>query len=155
MKRPRSIALYLVAASVELGASAQAQEAAQPCGVERAQLQAERTAISRAIADIALGRTPKPKKRVKAGDVSQAVLGTAASVLLPFGLGAALNMGVSAARKGAKKAGQAAPAPSEPDVPALIARERLIDERLAGIEAAGCAAGASPPSASRSAPGRE
>ena len=138
MKRPRSLFLHLIFAAA-LAAPVQAQEAPQPCAAERAQLKAERAAISRAIGDIALGRTPKPKKRVKAGDVGQAVLGTAASVLLPFGLGAALNMGVSAARKGAKKEGQAAAAPAEPDVTALIARERLIDERLAAIEEGGCA----------------
>lgn len=108
---------------------------------ERAQLEAEGAAIKRSISDLAFGRTPKVKKRAKAGDVGQAVLGTAASVLLPFGVGAALNLGVSAARRSGQEQDKPGEAPSvapAPDVPALIAREAVIRQRLAQIDTDQC-----------------
>ena len=139
MKRPRSLVLHLIFAAAVLAAPVRSQEPAQSCVEERAQLQEERVAISRSLGDIALGRGPKPKKRLKAGDVGQAVLGTAASVLLPFGLGTALSLGLFATRKSAREEEKAAPVAAEPDVSALIAREGQIDERLAAIDADGCA----------------
>ncbi len=128
------------------GSAAQAMDrtVAAQCealAAERAQLQAEGAAIERTISDLAFGRTPKVKKRPQAGDVGQAVLGTAASVLLPFGLGAALNLGVSAARRSGQERDKPAEAPSvapAPDVPALIAREGVIRQRLAQIDSEQC-----------------
>ncbi len=108
---------------------------------ERAQLEAARAAIKRTISDLAFGQTPKRKKRAKAGDVGQAVLGTAASVLLPLGVGAALNFGVSAARRSGQKRDkprEPLSVVSAPDVPALIAREGVIAQRVAQIGREGC-----------------
>ena len=140
--RPRSGFLPLLAATSVLvgsaGAGAQSPPSAcEAFAAERAQLQAERAAIRETIGDMALGRSSKPKKGVSAGAVGQAVLGTAASVLLPFGVGAAVNLGVAAARQGAKKGAEAAPAAQGPDASELIAREQAIDERLAQLEKCG------------------
>lgn len=104
---------------------------------ERAKLQAEKAAIDRTISDIALGRTAKPRRSVGAGDVGQAVAGTAVSALLPFGLGALVNAGVAAARRSAARNKPPAPADG-PDVPALIEREREIERRLAEMGQARC-----------------
>jgi hypothetical protein len=108
---------------------------------ERAQLEAEGAAIKGTISDLAFGQTPKRNRRAKAGDVGQVVLGTAASVLLPFGVGAAVNLGVSAARRSGQKRDKprdGLSVASAPDVPALIAREGVINQRLAEIEAERC-----------------
>ncbi len=144
---PKSALWRLTAIAAMIGGSAaQATNETAPThcealAAERAQLQGEGTAINRTITDLAFGRTPKLKKGVKAGDVGQAVLGTAASVLLPFGLGAALNLGVSAARRSGQERDKSSQVPSvapTPDVPALIAREGVIRQRLAQIETKQC-----------------
>lgn len=110
--------------------------AADPCagaGAERAALQAERAALNRAIGDIALGKSRK-RRKLSGGEVAAGVAGTAASVLLPFGVGALLSAGAgAAARSGRKKK----PAPPPPDVPAMIERLRAIDARLAGLKGCG------------------
>jgi hypothetical protein len=99
---------------------------------ERAALEAEKAAIHARIGDIALGRHRK-RRKVGAGEVAAGVAGTAASVLLPFGIGALLGAGAgAAARSGRKKK----PAPPEPDVPAMIERLHLVDARLAELK--GC-----------------
>ena len=100
---------------------------------ERAKLEAERITINGTISDIALGRRPKARKGPSAGDLGQAVAGTASSILLPFGIGAAVNLGVAAARKAARKKQAPAPAAEEQDVPAMIARENEIEARLAAL----------------------
>jgi hypothetical protein len=102
-----------------------------PCAgaaAERAALQAERAALNRTIGDIALGKNRR-KRKVSGGEVAVGVAGTAASVLLPFGVGALLSAGAGAAARSGRRR---RPAPPPPDVPAMIERLRAIDARLAG-----------------------
>ena len=105
----------------------------QGAAAERAQLQAERTALNARIGDIALGRH-RPKRKLSGGEVAAGVAGTAASVLLPFGVGALLGAGAGAAARSGRKR---KPAPPPPDVPAMIERLRVLDSRLAGLNACG------------------
>jgi hypothetical protein len=110
--------------------------AADPCAgaaAGRAALEAERAAINEAIGDIALGRHRK-KRKVSGGEVAAGVAGAAASVLLPFGIGALLSAGAGAAARSGRK--KKAP-PPEPDVPAMIDRLRAIDARLASLQPCG------------------
>lgn len=102
------------------------------CAAERSALQSERAELDRAIGDIALGR--RKKRKVSGGEVAAGVAGAAASVLLPFGVGALLGAGAKAAASSGKKK---KPAPPGPDVPAMVDRLGLIDSRLA--ELAACA----------------
>jgi hypothetical protein len=97
---------------------------------ERAELEAGRAAAKVAIADIATGRR-RTKRKVGAGDVGRAVAGTAASVLLPFGIGALVSAGASAVGGKGKKT--QTPVEPEADVPALIARQQAIEARLAEL----------------------
>jgi hypothetical protein len=116
-----------------LPAAAEPQPAA-PCegaAAERSALQAERSALDRAVSDIALGR--RKKRKVGGGEVAAGVAGAAASVLLPFGVGALLGVGAKAAAKSGRKL---KPAPPAPDVRAMIERLDSIDVRLAAL--AGC-----------------
>lgn len=132
---------FLLAAAL-LAAPAQAAAPASPpapapappsCQAERAALQAERAELNRTLGDIALGKNRR-KRKVSGGEVAAGVAGTAASVLLPFGVGALLSAGAgAAARSGRRK--KVAPPP--PDVPAMIERMRIIDARLAGLEGCG------------------
>lgn len=113
-------------------AAAPATAPADPCrsaAAERAALQAERAAINETIGDIALGRH-RPRRKASGGEVAAGVAGAAASVLLPFGVGALLGAGASAAaRKGRRKK----PAAPEPDVPAMIDRLHAVDARLVAL----------------------
>jgi hypothetical protein len=113
---------------------AAASPAPPPCAGaagERAALQAERAALDRAVGDIAMGR--RKKRKASGGEVAAGVAGAAASVLLPFGVGALLGLGAkAAARSGRGKR----PAAAQPDVPAMVERLRVIDGRLALL--AGC-----------------
>lgn len=132
------LAASLLAAPADAGTPANlfapAPEAAAPCAgaaAERAALRAERAELDGRIGDIALGRNRK-KRKVGGGEVAAGVAGTAASVLLPFGIGALLSAGArAAARSGRKKT----PAPPPPDVPAMIERLRAVDSRLAALAA--------------------
>lgn len=111
-----------------------AETATEPCAAaaaEQAALRAERAQISGAIGDIALGKS-RSKRKVSGGEVAAGVAGTAATVLLPFGIGALLGAGARAAAKGSRKK---KPAPPQPDVPAMIARVNAIDARLALLAA--------------------
>ena len=103
------------------------------CQAERASLQAERAALHRTLGDVALGKNRR-KRKVSGGEVAVGVAGTAASVLLPFGVGALLSAGAGAAAKASRKK---RPAPPPPDVPAMVERIRILDARLAALE--GCA----------------
>src|SRR3954468_6442422 len=70
-------------------------EASAPCAgaaAERPALQAERAAINSAIGDIALGRH-RHRRKASGGEGAAGVAGAAASVLLPFGVGALLSAG--------------------------------------------------------------
>jgi len=110
-----------------------APAAVPPCegaAAERSALGAERAAIRRTIGDIALGR--HRRRKASGGEVAAGVAGAAASVLLPFGVGALLGAGASAAAKGSRKK---KPAPPAPDVPAMIERLRAVDARLAELGA--------------------
>jgi hypothetical protein len=100
---------------------------------QREALLAERRAVNAAIGDIALGRNRK-RRKPSGGQVAAGVAGTAASVLLPFGIGALLSAGASAA---AKKGRRKKPPPPEPDVPAMIERLHWIDARLAALQGCG------------------
>jgi hypothetical protein len=119
---------------------AQPVTAAQPEGpcanvaLERVRLESERAQIDRTIDDIAMGRHGRKPKKVSGGDVAQGVAGTAASILLPFGVGALLSAGASAAIKSGKKKG-AKPAPPGPDVEGMLEREREIGQRLDELKA--------------------
>ena len=93
---------------------------------ERAALQAERADLDRRIADVALGKGPK--RKVGGGDVARGVAGTAATILLPFGLGVAVNAGTTLATRAGKKKKAAAP-----DGASLIARQEAIDSRLRAL----------------------
>jgi len=109
---------------------------ASDCAViaaEAAELRVQHAAVKTAITDIALGRTRRKPPKPSAGDVGRAAAGTAASILLPFGIGALLGAGLG--MTGKKKRGAAEPAP---DVPAMIEAQAAIEERLAEIEAEGC-----------------
>jgi hypothetical protein len=141
MRRPLSPLLALAV----LAAPAGAEEAAPACAgvvAEKAALEAERAALRQAVTDIALGR--RKRRKVGAGEVGGAALGTAATILLPFGIGAAVSAGVGAAARSAakkKRAREAAAAPPPPDPAALIARQQAVDARLEAIAAGPCAAG--------------
>jgi hypothetical protein len=136
----------LVAPVLMLSMSTVAQPAIPPspgpashcagAAAERAALEAERSALKGAINDAALGRR-RVKRKVSGGQVAAGVAGAAASVLLPFGVGALLGAGAKAAAGGPRKR-RAAP---EADVPAMIAREGEIDARLAQLGACGPTAG--------------
>ncbi len=119
-----------------LAAAATPSAATEPCAnsfEERRQLRAEKAHIAATISDLAMGGAAKRKPKLKGDQVGQAVIGTASSVLLPFGVGAVLGLGMSAARASARK--KAAPAPAGgPDAEALLARETEIDRRLGLIE---------------------
>jgi hypothetical protein len=97
---------------------------------ERTALQAERVLLNRTIGDIALGRH-RPRRKVSGGEVAAGVAGTAASVLLPFGVGALLSAGAGAAARSGRKR---KPAPPAPDVPAMIERLHAIDARLGALK---------------------
>jgi len=103
------------------------------CQAERSALEAERAGLKRTIADIALGKHRR-KRKVSGGEVAAGVAGTAASVLLPFGVGALLGAGASAAAKSKRRK---QPAPPPPDVPALIERLRLAEARLGELQGCG------------------
>jgi hypothetical protein len=138
--------LFLLLAAALLAAPA---EAAMPAGppapepgpaapcegaaAERATLRTERAELNAAIGDIALGKSRR-KRKVSGGEVAAGVAGAAASVLLPFGVGALLSAGAGAAAKATRKK---RPPPPPPDVPAMIERLRAIDARLAGLEGCG------------------
>jgi hypothetical protein len=95
---------------------------------QRSALEAERLALRRQIGDIALGR-PAKRRKPSGGEVAGAVAGTAASVLLPFGIGALLSAGAgAAARSGRKREAQPGP-----NVEAMIERQRWLDARLAQL----------------------
>ncbi|HEY0148288.1 MAG TPA: hypothetical protein VGB70_04725 [Allosphingosinicella sp.] len=108
------------------------------CPAEKAALQAERNALRTAVSDIATGRWHKinrTKRKLSGGDAAKAAGGAAASVLLPFPFGLAVNAATSAGgRKG--KGDELAPGTVEPDVAALIARQQAVETRLA--ELGGC-----------------
>jgi hypothetical protein len=132
----KTIRLLALAASLGSALPAGAAEPDRPAActgaaAERAALQAERAALDERIGDIALGRGKK--RKVGGGEVAAGVAGTAASVLLPFGIGALVGAGASAAAKSGRRK---KPAPPEPDVPAMIDRMDAIDARLAAL--AGC-----------------
>lgn len=99
---------------------------------ERAALETERAALGEAIANVAMGRPAKKRKKTSGGDVARGVAGTAASILLPFPLGLAVNAGAGAAAKAGRKK---APAPAGPDVGQMIEREREIGVRLLELQA--------------------
>jgi len=137
----RRLLLPLLALAVA-AAPARAQPAAaapDPGGcpaaaAEKSALIAERAALREAVTDLAMGR--KKRRKPGAGAVGGAVAGTAATLLLPFGIGAAVSAGVGAAAKSAgkkKRAREAALAPPPPDPVALIERQRAVDSRLDAI----------------------
>jgi hypothetical protein len=130
---------FLLAAGLVLAPPGAGPAAAPSCAgaaAERSALEAERSALKRAINDAALGRR-RVKRKVSGGQVAAGVAGAAASVLLPFGVGALLGAGVKAAAGGP---GKRRPAP-EADVPGMMAREGAIDGRLAELGACAPAAG--------------
>jgi hypothetical protein len=119
------------------GPAAEAAQAEGPCAnvaLERVRLESERAQIDRTIDDIAMGRHGRKPKKVSGGDVAQGVAGTAASILLPFGVGALLSAGASAAIRSGKKKG-ANPTPPGPDVEGMLDREREIGDRLDALKA--------------------
>lgn len=135
----KSLAFLLAAALVAAPPTAPAPgpAAAPSCREERAALQAERAALNRTIGDIALGKSRR-KRKLSGGEVAAGVAGTAASVLLPFGIGALLGAGAGAAAKASRKK---KPAPPPPDVPAMIERLRAVDAQLAALEGCGSESG--------------
>lgn len=129
----------------------EAPAAAPDCAAvaaERGELEALRTQVKRRISDLAMGR-PTKRRKVGAGDVGRAAAGTAASVLLPFGVGFLLNAATGVATRSGRKKG-----PPEPqaDVPALIDRQHAIEARLSELAASPCAASPCPPALVPAAP---
>ena len=124
--------------------AAPAPEAAAPApdcaavAAERTELQGLQAQVKRSISDLAFNR-PTKRRKVGAADVGRAAAGTAASVLLPFGVGFLLSAATGAATR--KRRG-----PPEPqaDVPALIDRQLAIEARLRELAATPCAAAALP-----------
>ena len=104
---------------------------------EQAALEAERTEIRRELADIALGKGPKKKRKVSGGDVGRTAAGVAAGVLLPFPLSVAVNARTKAICGGKKREAAPPPGPNGRAV-ALIDRQREVEARLAELTA--CAA---------------
>lgn len=129
------------AAAAMLIASAPVPPAASPgcdaAAAERAALEQERNAVNRAISDIALGGSAGKRGPASGGDVARHAAGTAASMLLPFGLGIAVNAAAALASRAGRKGKEAQAARPEPDAAALIARADAIDARLAEMKA-GC-----------------
>ena len=112
----------------------QAQEGPAPgCAVEREALRAELAAVRGEIADIALGRSPRKRKKISTGKAARGAAGAAAGILLPFPF--SLAIGAAGAAAGGSKARPAEPAP---DVPALIERQRLVEARLAELAGQDC-----------------
>ncbi|HEY0413307.1 MAG TPA: hypothetical protein VGD66_09200 [Allosphingosinicella sp.] len=138
---PRFPPFLAAAAVLGLAAPAGAQEAPScaSAAAETARLEAERAALGQAVAEIALGGRRK-RHKVTPGEVGGAVAGTAASLLLPFGIGAALSAGVGAAARAGKK--KPPPAPAQADPAELVARQQAVDARLAELASAPCAAAA-------------
>jgi len=135
--------LPLVAIAVA-SAPADAQPPAAPAGgggcaaaeAEKTALIAERAALREAVTDLAMGR--RKRRRPGAGAVGGALAGTAATILLPFGIGAAVSAGVGAAARSAgkkKRAREAASVPPPPDPAALVERQQAVDSRLEAIAA--------------------
>lgn len=110
-------------------------KAAPGCTAEIVALRQEHAVIRRVIADIATGRGRK-RKGMSAAGAGRALAGTAATLLLPFGIGALANAGTSAALKDSDKKPKRQVV--EPDVPGLIARQQAIEDRLGELKAAGC-----------------
>lgn len=102
---------------------------------ERAQLEELRTQTKRAISNLAFNR-PSKRRKVGAGDVGRAAAGTAASVLLPFGVGLLLNAATGAATRGRRKG----PTEPQPDVTELIDRQHAIEARQRELAASLCPA---------------
>ena len=127
------LAAAAMAAPVPAAAPASPPAPVPGCAAERSALEAERAGLKRTIADIALGKHRR-KRKVSGGEVAAGVAGTAASVLLPFGVGALLGAGASAAAKSKRRK---QPAPPPPDVPALIERLRLAEARLGELQGCG------------------
>lgn len=119
-----------------LGPEATAAAACVGAAEEKAALTAEKAGLERTIGDIAMGKGPKKKRKVSGGDVARGVAGTAASILLPFPLGAALNAGAGAVAKGGGKKA-AAPVEAGPDVSGMIDRLSGIDARLKRLSTCG------------------
>lgn len=133
---PFLLAAALLAAPAEAAPAslpAPGPAAAPSCQAERTALRGERAELNRTLGDIALGKTRR-KRKVSGGEVAVGVAGTAASVLLPFGVGALLSAGAGAAARSGRKKRPAAP---PPDVPAMIERIQAIDVRLKALEACG------------------
>ncbi len=120
-------------AAVPASPSPAGPAAPSPCAAERSALQAERSELNRTLGDIALGKSRR-KRKPSGGEVAAGVAGTAASVLLPFGVGALLSAGAGAAARSGRKR---KPAPPPPDVPAMIERLRAVDARLAELKGCG------------------
>jgi hypothetical protein len=96
-------------------------------------LRQEKAGLDRTIADIAMGKArKKPKKR--GATAARAAAGTAASILLPFPLGVAVNAGAEAAARSGRKAKVKPPAP---DLHAMLARGEEIDTRLRNLATCG------------------
>lgn len=136
----KTVPLLLAAALVAGPAGAGAPAGPAPAGVApcldeagRAKLRAERAELNRTIGDIALGKSRR-KRKPSGGEVAAGVAGAAASVFLPFGVGALLGAGAGAAAKASRRK---RPAPPQPDVPAMIERLRTIDERLSAVPGCG------------------
>ena len=113
---------------------------------DRPRLEGERLALRTEIADIALSGTDRRQKRRTAGAGKMAA-GTAAGLLLPFGIGLALKGGVMLAEhadKSAKAKRPKPPPPPGPDVPAMIERQHQLELQLADLARNGCPA---PPAA--------
>ena len=113
-----------------------------PCPGLWPRLEGEHLALRTEIADIALSGTDRRQKRRTAGAGKMAA-GTAAGLLLPFGIGLALKGGVMLAEhadKSAKAKRPKPPPPPGPDVPAMIERQHQLELQLAELARNGCPA---------------
>jgi hypothetical protein len=137
-------------AAIVAAAPAPAQDAVPPpdspapsCA-DLPRLEAERSAVRTEITRIAMGGIDR-RDRKRGAAAGKMAAGTAAGLLLPFGIGLALKgttMLAEAAAKKEKARHPAPPPPPGPDVPALIERQHALDVEIAALES--CPARAPP-----------
>jgi hypothetical protein len=152
MRRWSAAKLIGAAGAILAGGPAPAQEtppSSEPPALgcaDRPRLEAERDAIKAEITRVAMAGSDRRARR-RGAAAGKMAAGTAAGLLLPFGLGLALKgttMLAEAADKQARAKRPPPPAPPEPDIPALIEREHQLDLEIAALAGNGCAAPAPP-----------
>jgi hypothetical protein len=151
-RRPARLTATLAAALAAAPAPLPAQQAAADSPglacADQPRLEAEHQTVKSEIASIALSGSDRRDRRRAAG-AGKIAAGTAAGLLLPFGIGLALRGSMMLAEQADKKARAKRPpppAPVAPDVPALIERQYQLEQQLAELAENGCPASGARPS---------